>query len=194
MLILASQSQIRQQLLAAAGVHFVAEPSPLDEGNYQVQLNALPAATLAVKLAEAKALKLSELRGDAVVIGVDQTLEFSSTVCHKATSLSEAKQKLAAMRGKTHSLHSAFSITQNQSVLSQHIEHAEITFRNFSDTFLDDYILHHSADILTSVGCYHLEGFGIQLIERYEGDYFSILGLPLLPLLQHLRHLKVLPQ
>lgn len=193
MLILASQSNIRRQLLKAAGVEFISETSPLDERQLQTELAHLPPQAMAQHLAAAKAIAVSKMREDAVVIGVDQTLSFNGDILHKSQNHLEAAQHLKKLRGNTHILYTAYSVVQNQQLLAQHCQQSNITMRHFSDAFLEDYLRDEKDAILQSVGCYHLEGRGIQLISAIDSDYFSILGLPILPLLEQLRALGVIP-
>ncbi len=194
MLILASQSQIRLSLLEAAGVTVIAKRSPLHEEEFQHQHQHLDAKALATALATAKAQATSVHQPGDIVIGCDQTLEHNGKTLHKAKNISEARQHLLALRNSTHHLHAAFSIAQNNQTLVTHTETASLTMRNFSAAFLDDYLSLHGHKILNSVGCYHLEAEGIQLFDHIAGDYFTILGLPLLPLLENLRKLGMLQQ
>jgi septum formation protein len=187
MIVLASQSQIRRQLLAAAGVTFIAAKSPLDEAALQADLEHLKPKALAIALAKAKAAAFVPKGTKDIIIGVDQTFELNSQVFHKPKNREQAKQHLQHLSGKTHALHTAYAMFRNQQQIAEHCETATLTMRTLSDDFIDRYIASTSDSILTSVGCYQLEGFGIQLMQDIKGDYFSILGLPLLPLLAHLR-------
>jgi septum formation protein len=193
MLILASQSNIRRQLLAAAGIKFQTETSPLDERKLQTELAHCSPPTLAQSLANAKAVAVSQIHEDTVVIGVDQTLSFEGQILHKSQSRSEALTTLQKLRGKSHELHTAYSIVKNQKNVAQHCQQSNITMRWYSDIFLEDYLQEEQNSVLQSVGCYQLEAKGIQLMSDLDGDYFSILGLPLLPLLHHLRELGEIP-
>lgn len=187
MIVLASQSQIRRQLLTAAGVTFVAATSPLDEAALQANLEHLKPKALAIALANAKAAAFVPKDTNDIIIGVDQTFELDSQVFHKPKSREQAKQHLQRLSGKTHTLHTAYEIFRNHQPIASHSETANLTMRTLSDDFIDRYIASTSDSILTSVGCYQLEGLGIQLMQDIKGDYFGILGLPLLPLLAHLR-------
>ncbi len=187
MIILASQSQMRRKLLEAAAIQFEARPSPLDEEVAKRKLGAVGAITLAAALATLKAKALSALNPLAFVIGADQTLTLEGETLHKPQTLHDAKHQLWRMRGKTHELHSAVVVTQANRVLFQHVETASLRMRPFSAAFFHDYLQASGDRILLSLGSYQIEGRGLMLFERIEGDYFSILGLPMLPLLAFLR-------
>jgi septum formation protein len=187
MIVLASQSQIRRQLLTAAGVTFVVATSPLDEAALQADHQHLNPKELALALAKAKAAAFVPKDTNDIIIGVDQTFELDGQVFHKPKSCVQAKQQLQHISGRTHCLHTAYAMFRNQQQIAGHCETATLTMRTFSDDFIDRYLASTSDSILTSVGCYQLEGLGIQLMQDIKGDYFSILGLPLLRLLAHLR-------
>jgi len=186
-LILASTSPTRVKLLTNAGLKFQAEAAHINETHLQRQHEKLAARPLALELARAKALSLSALHGDAVIVGSDQTLELDGSILHKAESLEAARAKLSQLRGKTHHLHSAVACSQGGKIVFEHVSTATLTMRNFGDEFLDHYIEAAKSEILGAVGCYYYEGRGIQLFEKVEGDYHTILGMPLLPLLAFLR-------
>ncbi|MEO7027204.1 MAG: Maf family protein [Caulobacteraceae bacterium] len=185
--ILASASTARAALLAAAGVSFQAKAPRLDEEIAKRRLEAagVSAGELALGLAEQKALSLDA--GDAVVIGADQTLSLDGDVAHKAGDLEAARQRLAALRGRPHQLHAAVVLARNGAIRWRHLATASLIMRWFSDAFLDDYLARYGGEALGAVGCYRLEDAGAQLFDSIEGDYFSILGLPLIPLLGALR-------
>jgi septum formation protein len=187
MIVLASQSQIRRQLLTAAGVTFIAATSPLDEAALQADHQHLNPKELALALAKAKAAAFVPKETNDIIIGVDQTFELEGQVFHKPKNRDQAKQQLQRMSGRTHRLHTAYAMFRNQQQIAEHCETATLTMRTLSDDFIDRYIASTPDAILTSVGCYQLEGLGIQLMQDIKGDYFSILGLPLLHLLAHLR-------
>lgn len=187
MIVLASQSQIRRQLLTAAGVTFIAATSPLDEAALQANHQHLNPKELALALAKAKAAAFVPKETNDIIIGVDQTFELEGQVFHKPKNRDQAKKQLQRMSGRTHRIHTAYEMFRNQQHIAEHCETATLTVRPLSDDFIDRYIASTSDSILTSVGCYQLEGLGIQLMQDIKGDYFSILGLPLLPLLAHLR-------
>jgi septum formation protein len=186
--ILASTSRARAALLAGAGIDAEAFAPGVDEAALKAGLGAEGASPrdIADALAEAKAVKVSRRRG-GLVIGADMTLDLDGALYDKPASLAEARTHLLAFRGRTHSLHSAVVIAEEGAPVWRHVSSARLTLRAFSDAFLDAYIAGEGEALLTAVGCYRLEGLGAQLFERIEGDYFSILGLPLLPVLAYLR-------
>jgi len=186
-IILASTSPIRRRLLENAGVPFIAKKPTVDEQELKRNARGLARETLPLHLASAKALSISKLLRDDLVIGADQVLSFSGKAFDKPASSEEAKLHLAELRGKSHTLISAVCCARGDEILWHYSNRAELTMRYFSDRFLEDYIATAGADISTSVGAYKLEGQGIQLFERVDGDYFTVLGLPLLPLLEFLR-------
>jgi septum formation protein len=189
--ILASGSAIRRQLLASAGVLFSVEAAAVDEGEIRAQLlgesDCVEASDLAGILARAKAEAVSHLRPEQIVIGADQVLALGARLFEKPASLAEARDTLDRLRGRTHTLHSAVTIAERGQVVWGDVQVATLTMRRFSDAFLDQYIARAGERICSSVGAYELEGMGLQLFEAIEGDYFTILGLPMLPLLAQLR-------
>lgn len=189
MLILASQSQTRKALLQQAGLVFSAAPAELDE-------RALQDATLAaggdgrdvaLLLAQRKALTVSAGHPGAIVIGADQTLSLGTELLHKPEDRNQAAAQLDHLRGKTHRLHAAVALARNDQLLWSDIQTAELTMREFSPAERDDVLNREGQAVLGSVGSYRLEGPSIRLFETVNGDYFTILGLPLLPLLAALR-------
>jgi septum formation protein len=188
MILLASQSPIRLQLLTNARVNCRAVPAPFNEELAKSHAAALAPKDLAQHLALGKSLAASEAHPGSFVIGADQTLEFEGRQLNKAQTIDEARQQLRHLRGHSHTLHAAVSVAHNKQPCFQHVSQSTLHMRNFSDSFLEDYLKTEGDSILQSVGCYHYEGRGIQLFEHIEGDYFSILGLPILPLLAFLRH------
>lgn len=190
--VLASTSFSRRQLLEGAGVHFDAVAPEVDEAAVKHELAAADGATLAMVLADRKALDVSARRPGAMVIGGDQTLDCGGRLFDKPADVEAAREQLRALRGRLHTLQSAVSVAHDGAVAWRHVASARLTMRDFSDDFLSRYI-DVSRDWLTSsVGAYRLEGPGAQLFERIEGDYFTILGLPLLPLLGWLRQAGIL--
>jgi septum formation protein len=189
MLILASTSTARQQLLRQAGVSFTASPSPLDEEAEKLELRHLSPTSTATALALAKAKSKSAEEVHATVIGADQTLELNGELLHKPKDDSEARQHLQRLRGNTHKLHSAVAVTRADQVLFETTTTSHLTMRNFSNEFLDTYLQNIEPYVNQSVGCYQYESLGIQLFQSIDGDSFSILGLPLLPLLAFLREI-----
>jgi septum formation protein len=187
-LILASASTARAGLLAAAGIDFRIEPAELDEGLLKraCWAQGRDAAECALALAEAKARQVAARCGRAVVIGADQLLVCGEVWFDKPADLGQARSQLQALRGRTHELVTAVCAVQDGSRIWQAVRRPRLTMRQFTNAFLDDYIAEED-DILGSVGAYRLEGRGIQLFEHIEGDYFAILGLPLLELHGFLR-------
>lgn len=190
-LILASGSRTRRELLEAAGVPFRAISPDVDEDAVRAALFAEdPDATpthVARVLAAAKAEAVSRLHPSALVLGADQVLEAGREVFTKPPDLASARRSLEALSGRTHRLLSAMALAHAGNVVWQHLEVASLAMRDLSPAFLDTYMARTDKRILSSVGAYELEGLGIQLFDRIEGDYFTILGLPLLPLLAELR-------
>lgn len=191
-LILASTSASRRALLEGAGLTFTCEAARIDERAIEADLAGALPGQIALRLAEEKAIEVSRRFPDAVIIGADQTLSLGVTSFHKPPSEDHARRQLLALRGQTHRLNSGVACVHNGEVLYGHVATADMTMRAFSDAFLDHYLTIAGKNVLSSVGCYQLEGPGIQLFERIEGDYFTILGLPLLPLLTCLRSLEVI--
>ncbi len=195
-LILASGSQARRAMLMAAGLVFEIMPADVDEPAIREALRAedveCEPADVAEVLACAKAAHVSRAHPDAVVIGSDQILNFGSKIYTKSLNLDSARAVLTELRGKTHQLHSCAAIAVGGEVVWTHVETTDLTMCAVSDEFLDVYLETAGNDVLGCVGAYQIEGLGIQLFERIEGDYFTILGLPLLPLLAELRARKVL--
>ncbi|GLQ04936.1 Maf family protein [Sneathiella chinensis] len=191
--ILASASPARADLLRKAGLEFDILPARVDEDEMKHSLHAagVSASETAVSLAELKAMRISKDFPNALVIGADQMLECGQVWFDKPVDMAHAKAHLAALRGRTHSLHNAVCVVKTSAVIWHHVNEAKMTMRNFSAEFLDHYLETSGEDILHSVGAYQLEGHGAQLFNRVDGDFFSILGLPLLPLIDFLRGHKV---
>lgn len=191
-LILASKSAARQAMLEQAGVPFSVQVADVDEDAVKASHDPADAAGLAVELARVKALAVSRHDPDAWVLGADQTLAFAGGLVSKAPSLAEVRGRLAAMRGRGHELHSGAALARNGQVVWAGVETAAMRMRDFSDAFLDAYLAAEGEALLGSVGSYRLEGMGSQLFEAVEGDYFTVLGLPLWPVLAELRRAGVL--
>lgn len=187
---LASGSKIRATLLQNAGLAFSIKPAQVDEDAIKDDclLRGLNPKAIALKLSEAKALDISRSTS-GLVIGADSVLEFEKELISKQSSLTDARAQLARFSGKSHYLHSAVTITEGQTVIFSHCASAELWVRRLNDTDLDTYIERSGETILSSVGAYQLESLGITLFDKIDGDYFTILGLPLLPLLAQLRKL-----
>jgi septum formation protein len=194
-LVLASGSRSRRQMLEAAGLTFTVAPADLDERAVRETLSAndttVEPADVAEVLARAKAETVSRAHPGAIVIGADQILALGDEIFEKPAGLDGARSHLAKLRGRTHQLHSAVVLAEAGEVVWAHIDTASLTMRAFSPAFLDDYLVRAGLAVCESVGAYQLEGLGVQLFERIEGDYFTILGLPLVPLLGELRLRKV---
>ncbi|HEY3696063.1 Maf family protein [Phenylobacterium sp.] len=186
--VLASQSGTRKALLQGAGVAFAAVSSGVDEDAVKRELLAQAATPreIAGALAERKALRISAGRPE-YVIGADQTLELEGRLYDKVATLDEARERLALLRGRTHRLEAAVVVAKSGAVIWRETATATLTMRVFSDAFLQQYLAREGDDVLSSVGCYRLEGLGAQLFSHIDGDYFAILGLPMLGLLELLR-------
>ena len=193
-LVLTSASPVRARLLEAAGVPFEVSPARVDEEAAKASLLAEGAKPrdIADALAEMKALRRSIAEPDALVLGADQVLEFEGDCIGKSANLDEAEALLRRLRGKSHALISAAVLARGGQPLWRHVETATLWMRDVSDNFLRSYLEGEGEGVLGSVGCYHLEGRGAQLFSRIEGDYFTVLGLPLLPVLAALRDFGVL--
>jgi septum formation protein len=192
--ILASTSAIRMQLLRSAGVTFEAVPAGVDEESIKTALLAegLAPRDIADALAEAKAVKVSR-RLLGLVIGADQTLDFRGGLFDKAATVDEARARLQEMRGQVHKLHCGMVVARDGTAIWREVVTTTLHMRPFTDAWLEGYLERNSPAILSSVGCYQLEGEGVQLFDRIEGDYFAILGLSLIPLLDLLRRHEALP-
>jgi septum formation protein len=186
-LILASASPSRRQLLASAGLHFGIEPAGIDEDEVKRSLGSRAAPQeLASTLAEMKALRVSSKHPEAMVIGADSTLACNGRMFDKPPTMDAARKQLQTLRGQTHELFSSVVVARGGQRLWHWTERARLTMRPFNDAFIDIYLARAGAGVLASVGAYQLEGLGAHLFTRVDGDYFTILGLPLLPLLSFL--------
>ena len=190
-LVLASRSDIRGKILAAAGLRFEIRPSQIDERAVEAKSGAADAAAVARHLARAKADAVAASLPGRLVLGADQTLARGAKRFGKPADRAEAADQLRALRGRTHELHSALALVRDKEIVFSCVDTARLTMRDFSDRFLNDYLDMAGDAAMNSVGGYQLEGIGIHLFERVEGDYFTILGLPLLPLLSFLRQSKL---
>jgi septum formation protein len=186
-LVLASRSDIRGKILAAAGLRFEIRPSQVDERAVEAAAAPLEAASAARLLARAKAEAVAAGMLGRPVLGADQTLARGSARFTKPRDRDDAIQQLRALRGRTHELHSALALVRDGELLFQCVDTARLTMRDLSDRFIDEYLDMMGDTALASVGGYQLEGIGVHLFDRVEGDYFTILGLPLLQLLAFLR-------
>lgn len=192
-LILASGSQIRQQILKNAGLEFEVITRPVDEAEIKasMQANGATISEIADSLAEAKARRVSS-QHPGLVIGADQILDFGGQIFDKPVNMEDARARLIQMRGQRHQLVGGCVICDNGLPVWRNLSISTLTMRNFSDRFLDEYVAREGDAILSSVGAYRLEGPGIQLFSKIEGDYFAILGLDLLPILAFLRQRKAI--
>lgn len=189
MIVLASASRARARMLAESGIAFTVEVAAVDE---QAVKDSLAAETrnparVAEVLAELKAMRVSSRHPGALVIGADQMLDCEGTWFDKPADAKAAREQLLALRHKTHRLTSAVVAVRDGRRVWHHTESARLTMRNFSETFLDRYLEQAGEAVLSSVGAYQLEGLGAQLFLTVEGDFFTILGLPLLALMDFLR-------
>ena len=187
-LILASASPSRRQLLTNAGLSFEIEPSGVDEDEVTRSLLGEQASPqdIATTLAEMKAVRVSQRHGAALVIGADSTLACNGRLFDKPPTLAAARQQLLALAGQTHQLSSSVVVAKGGARLWHWSERALLTMRPLSESFLDAYLARAGQSVCASVGAYQLEGLGAHLFSKIDGDYFTILGLPLLPLLSFL--------
>lgn len=188
-LILASQSPFRAALLKNAGIQFTSQKSNIDERAVEAPLYETGATPedVALILAEAKAEDVSERFSQSLIIGCDQTLSLGSDIFHKPADMDAARRQLLELSGKTHQLNSAVVLVQNGQTLWRHVSIANMTMRSMEPGFIGRYLGRVGDIALSSVGGYQVEGQGIQLFDKIEGDYFTIVGLPMLPLLKELR-------
>jgi septum formation protein len=186
-IILASQSPARQDMLRHAGIAFTSIRPPVDETALKREAHALKPDALALHLAEAKAISVANQNPDAIVIGADQVLNLAGAVFDKPDSLDTARKQLRKLAGRTHRLETAVCCARGRDVVWRHGAAATLTMRDLGETEIDNYLDRMGNDALTSVGAYKLESLGVQFFETVEGDFFTILGLPLLPLLSFLR-------
>lgn len=190
-LILASQSPFRRMLMENAGLTFSAEAAAIDERAVEAALSKRSPTPpeVAEALAVEKARDVAGRNPGAFVIGSDQTLSLEGRVFHKPADMAEAKSHLLSMSGRTHELNCGVALVRDGETLWKHVSIARLTMRPLSEDFVDRHLARVGTRVLASVGAYQLEGEGVQLFERIDGDYFTILGLPLLPLLAKLRDL-----
>lgn len=188
-LILASGSRARKEMLTGAGLNFTTQPADIDETSIIKKFLTAGASPkdIARELAKQKALHVSREKGGALVIGSDQILEHGGQIFEKVQDKAAAREKLKTLRGKTHRLISAVSIVQNSNIIWHAVDEARLTMHDFDDAFLDSYLDSAEDDITSCVGGYALEKSGAWLFSDIKGDYFTILGMPLLPLLLYLK-------
>jgi len=186
-LILASQSKARQALLANAGIAFESDPADIDERAIQESSGFSAPGEVAGLLAREKARAVSLRRHGRTVVGADQMLALGTRIFNKPAGRAQAAEQLRALSGYCHELHSAVAVARDGKLLFEHVSVARMTMRPLNDTEIDAYLKEAGSAVTSSVGAYQLEGLGVHLFERIEGDHFTILGLPLLPLLAFLR-------
>lgn len=195
-IVLASASTARARLLRDAGLAVTVRPAPIDEAAVKDAIRAgsgdMAAGDVAVILAQAKAVSASEADPTALVIGADQILSLDDRIFDKPSSMDEARETLVVLRGRTHQLHTAVACARGGEVIWHHQCDASLTMRDFSNEFLGRYLAAAGETVLASVGAYQLEGPGAHLFSKVDGDYFTVLGLPLLPLLEYLRTERIL--
>ena len=186
-LVLASQSRARQTLLANAGIDFESEPAEIDERAIQAASGLVAPSDIASLLAREKARFVSARRPGQYVVGADQTLASGARIFNKPAGWAQAADQLRALAGHIHELHAAVAVARDETILFEHVAVARMTMRRLSDAEIDTYLNEAGAAVTSSVGAYQLEGLGVHLFDGIEGDHFTILGLPLLPLFAFLR-------
>jgi septum formation protein len=191
-LILASQSRARQMLLGNAGISFEAFPADIDERAVQKNSGLTSPGEIAGLLAREKALFVSSRNPGRYVIGADQTLALGEWLFSKPSGRAQAAEHLRLLAGSSHALHSAVAVARDGKLVFSDVSIARMTMRQVSESEISAYLDAAGEAVTTSVGAYQLEGLGVHLFERIEGDHFTILGLPLLPLLGFLRHERLL--
>lgn len=191
-LILASQSRARQMLLGNAGIRFEAVPADIDERAVQKNSGLTSPGEIAGLLAREKALFVASKNPGRYVIGADQTLALGDRLFSKPSGRAQAAEQLRLLAGNRHALHSAVAVISDGKIVFANVSIARMTMRQLSDNEISAYLDAAGEAVTTSVGAYQLEGFGVHLFERIEGDHFTILGLPLLPLLAFLRRERLL--
>jgi septum formation protein len=187
LLVLASQSKARQTLLANAGIEFESEPAEIDERAIQAASGLVAPGDIASLLAREKARFVSARRQGQYVVGADQTLALGSRIFNKPAGRAQAADQLRALVGHCHELHAAVAVAREGKILFEHVAIARMTMRRLGDAEIDTYLNEAGAAVTSSVGAYQLEGLGVHLFEKIEGDHSTILGLPLLPLFAFLR-------
>lgn len=193
-LVLASASPFRRMLLENAGIAFQAKAADIDERAIEgeVERQGSSPEEVALILAEAKARNVGEVFPDNIIIGSDQTMSLGARVYHKPRDMNEARDHLLSLSGHVHQLNSGIVLTRGNDILWKHVSSARMSVRVLSPKFIDAHLARVGTKATSSVGAYQLEGEGIQLFDKIEGDYFTILGLPMLPLLAKLRELRVI--
>ncbi|MDU1691186.1 MAG: Maf family protein [Bradyrhizobium sp.] len=191
-LVLASQSRARRMLLENAGLACEAVPADIDERALQSEAGLVAPYEIALHLAQAKARAVSAAKPNCYVVGADQTLALGERMFNKPAGRQQAMQQLLALAGRTHALHSAIAVVRNGEVLFSHVAVAWMTMRSLTESDVATYLDTAGQAVLSSVGAYQLEGLGVHLFDRIDGAHFTILGLPLLPLLAYFREARLL--
>lgn len=193
-LVLASASPFRRMLLENAGIAFQAKAADIDERAIEgeVERQGSSPEEVALILAEAKARNVGQAFPDDIIIGSDQTMSLGARVYHKPRDMNEARDHLLSLSGQVHQLNSGIVLTRGNDILWKHVSSARMSVRPLRPEFIDAHLARAGNKALASVGAYQLESEGIQLFDRIDGDYFTILGLPMLPLLAKLRDLRVI--
>jgi len=186
-LVLASKSEVRRKILATAGIPVDVKPAGIDERSVEAKEQVRNPREAARILARAKAQAVSTAVSGRLVLGADQTLALEDRRFSKPADRKRASEQLQALRGKTHQLHSGIALMRDGMLMFEQVATASLTMRDFSDAFLEAYLDTVGSAAYASVGAYQIESAGIHLFEKIDGDYFAILGLPLLPLLDYLR-------
>ncbi|WP_257167766.1 Maf family protein [Bradyrhizobium sp. SRS-191] len=191
-LVLASQSRARRMLLENAGLACEAVPADIDERAIQAEAGLVAPYEIALHLSTAKAQAVSAIRPNCYVVGADQTLALGERMFNKPAGRQQAMHQLLALAGRTHALHSAISVVRNGEVLFSHVAVAWMTMRTLTESDVATYVDSAGPSVMSSVGAYQLEALGVHLFDRIDGDHFTILGLPLLPLLAFFREARLL--
>jgi septum formation protein len=189
---LASRSEARRKLLDAAGIPVTVDAADIDERAVEASSKGFGPAAAALLLAREKALAVARRRG-GLVLGADQTLALGDRRFSKPTSVASAREQLKALAGRTHALHSAAAVARDGAIIFETVSTARLSMRPLSEAFLDAYLAAAGERVCASVGAYQLEGLGVHLFDEVEGDHFTVLGLPLLPLLAYFRQSGFLP-
>jgi septum formation protein len=186
-LVLASSSHARRTLLSDAGIPIEVHPADIDERKLETEAASLGPSAIAGLLAREKAIAVGRHHPGRLVLGADQMLALDGRRFAKPADREAARVQLRTFSGRTHELHSAIAFVHNAAVVFEHVGVVRLTMRVFSDQFLDQYLDAAGGAVMQSVGAYQIEGLGIQLFDRLEGDYFTVLGLPLMAVLEFLR-------